>query len=225
METMLNQWLPPIVLGYLLGTIPTAYWLAKYVYRLNIFEHGSKNMGATNIFRVLGAAPFAFVLAIDIAKGYAGAALPRLLAIGPASPYVAMLVGGLAAIVGHTLSFWVGFRGGKGVATGLGVFLALAPRASLLAFGLFALLLWLTNYVSVGSCVSACALPVLLWLTKEGGDAHALMVGVAVVLALFIVVKHRANIQRLRRGEELPFFSRHGLGNKPKSARVRKARD
>lgn len=195
----------PLALGYLLGTIPTAYWLTRWVYRLDIFQLGSKNMGATNVYRVLGAGPFALVLSIDLAKGYLATVLPRLLVIGGPSPFLAMIAGGVGAVLGHTLSFWVGFRGGKGVATGLGVFLALAPSASILALGLFLVAVWLTDYVSVGSCLGAVALPIFLHLTREGGDAHFVLWVAAAIVAVFIIIKHRANIGRLSRGEELPF--------------------
>jgi glycerol-3-phosphate acyltransferase PlsY len=196
-----------VVCGYLLGSIPTAFWLAKYVYRINIFEHGSKNMGATNVFRVLGKGPGSFTLFIDILKGVVGTLLPSAFTAPHPAPFFLHLIAGAASIAGHSLSFWVGFKGGKGVATGLGVFLALAPRASLGALAVFLVTLALSRYVSLGSILASAALPVLIAVFREGGDWCGFLTVFAGVIAGFIIYKHKANIQRLLKGEELALTS------------------
>ncbi|RCK81817.1 MAG: Acyl-phosphate:glycerol-3-phosphate O-acyltransferase PlsY [Candidatus Ozemobacter sibiricus] len=192
------------LLGYLLGAIPTAYWLGLAIYRINIFEHGSRNMGATNVHRVLGKGPFAATLTCDILKGMLPVLLAPRLAPSPAMIVPLQLVAGVAAVIGHTLSFWVGFRGGKGVATGLGVFLGLAPKSSILAMVVFLAVLVTTRYVSLGSMLAAAALPAAIYFFQEGGPEWYLVFTVfAAVVAGFIIFKHRTNIRRLVRGEEL----------------------
>ncbi|NLI75426.1 MAG: glycerol-3-phosphate 1-O-acyltransferase PlsY [Candidatus Riflebacteria bacterium] len=207
---MPTSYLLAALLGYLCGSIPTAYWLGLAVYRVNIFELGSRNMGATNVHRVLGKVPFAITLALDILKGMVPVLLAPRLVTDPASLMPHCLTAGLAAVAGHTLSFWVKFRGGKGVATGLGVFLALAPKSSILAMGIFLVTLIATGFVSLGSMVAAVALPVMIFAFQEGGpDWHRPLALAAAAIAAFIVFKHRANIRRLLNGEEL------ALGTKP----------
>lgn len=195
---------PVALLGYLLGSIPTAYWFSLLVYRINIFEHGSKNMGATNVHRVLGSRPFALVLTLDILKGWAAVLMAGLFTSNPALLMPLKLIAGAAAVTGHTLSFWVRFRGGKGVATGLGVFLGLAPIASVAAMFTFLVVLIISGYVSLGSIVSAISLPIFIgWLREGGPDWSIPLASFAAVVAAFIVYKHKANIGRLLRGEEL----------------------
>jgi glycerol-3-phosphate acyltransferase PlsY len=196
-----------VLIGYFCGSIPTAYWLGLSVYRLNIFEHGSKNMGATNVYRVLGKAPFAFTLAIDVLKGMMAVIFTaKVLERSP----LALFVAGAAALAGHTLSFWVKFRGGKGVATGLGVFMAMAPRATLSALLVFMVVLLASKMVSLGSITAAAVLPALIYYFKEGGTEYCTFLTVfSAVVAIFIIFKHRANIVRIFKGQEL------ALGQKP----------
>ncbi|MFZ2959491.1 MAG: glycerol-3-phosphate 1-O-acyltransferase PlsY [Candidatus Ozemobacteraceae bacterium] len=202
-------WLPAILIGYFLGSIPTAYWFSLLVYRINIFEFGSKNMGATNVHRVLGALPFALVLSLDIAKGAAAVLLSQGLVGNPDLVIPVKLVAGAAAVAGHTLSFWVRFRGGKGVATGLGVFLAIAPVSSLAAMIVFIIVLLISGFVSLGSISGACSLPLFIFFFQEGGpDWWSSFMIFATITAIFITVKHRPNIVRLARGEELSLRSK-----------------
>jgi glycerol-3-phosphate acyltransferase PlsY len=190
-----------IVTGYLLGSIPSAYWLGLAVYRLNIFEHGSKNMGATNVFRVLGKVPFAITLALDVLKGMMAVIITAKLA--PTFPPGLFIAAG-AAICGHTLSFWVKFKGGKGVATGLGIFLALATKASISSLLVFIVTLIVSGMVSLGSILAAISLPVFIFIFKEGGPIYNVyLTGFAALVAIFIVYKHKANIHRIIKGEEL----------------------
>ncbi|MDN5279633.1 MAG: acyl phosphate:glycerol-3-phosphate acyltransferase [Clostridiales bacterium] len=190
-----------VIIGYLCGSIPTAYWLGLAFYRLNIFEHGSKNMGATNVYRVLGKTPFAFTLAIDVLKGMSAVIITaKILGRNP----LALFVAGAAALIGHTLSFWVKFRGGKGVASGLGVFMALAPRATLSALVIFMAALIISRMVSLGSILAAASLPFLIYYFQEGGPEYFQFLTVfSALVAFFIIFKHKANISRIIKGEEL----------------------
>ncbi|HEY9070075.1 MAG TPA: glycerol-3-phosphate 1-O-acyltransferase PlsY [Candidatus Ozemobacteraceae bacterium] len=195
--------------GYILGSIPSAYFLCRLVYGINIFEHGSRNMGATNVHRVLGTKPFAVTLLLDILKGFAAVLLSMRLFATPETFVPTGLVAGAAAIAGHTLSVWVRFRGGKGVATGLGVFLALAPKASIVAMLVFLTFLIASGFVSLGSIAAAGSLPFLIHEFNECGDAwRPWFVGFAAIVALFVIYKHKANIRRLWRGEENALASR-----------------
>lgn len=187
--------------GYLCGSFPTAYWLGLAVYRINIFEHGSCNMGATNVYRVLGKIPFAVTLIMDILKGMAAVLICA--GLFPTFPE-AVFIAGATALCGHTLSFWVRFKGGKGVATGLGVFLALATKASIASLLVFLVVLIISGMVSLGSIMAAVALPFFIYFFKELGPVYnPYLTAFAAIVAAFIVFKHKANIQRILKGEEL----------------------
>lgn len=188
-----------IVLAYLLGATPTSYLVSRLVYGIDLRQHGSGNLGATNVFRVLGWKAAVPVGLVDVAKGW----LPTTLfpAWDAAGATEWALAYGAAAIVGHVFSIYVKFRGGKGVATSAGVFIALAPWAVLAG-----LLVWLaavavTRIVSLGSLLAAAALPVAVHLTGEPAPTLWLAIG----LALFVFYAHRSNIGRLIRGEESRF--------------------
>ncbi len=195
------------LIGYLCGSIPTAYWLCLLVYRLNIFEHGSRNMGATNVFRVLGTLPFAFTLAIDVLKGMA--AVMICASLWPDLPGV-VFIAAAAALFGHSLSFWVKFRGGKGVATGLGVFIALAGKSALASLAVFMITLLLSRMVSLSSISAAALLPVFINRFGELGPVYnPYITGFAAIIAAFVIYKHKTNIQRIARGEEARLAWRH----------------
>ncbi|HOT27528.1 MAG TPA: glycerol-3-phosphate 1-O-acyltransferase PlsY [Candidatus Ozemobacteraceae bacterium] len=199
----------PFAAGYILGSIPSAWLLCRIFYGIDIFEHGSRNMGATNVHRVLGTKPFAITLILDILKGFAAVLLSISFFSVPETAVPTGLAAGAAAIAGHSLSVWVKFRGGKGVATGLGVFLALAPKASVTAMGIFLLVLVSSGFVSLGSIAAACALPFLILEFRECGEAWlSSFVVFSAIAALFIVFRHKANIVRLWNGEE------NGLGSR-----------
>lgn len=186
-----------IALSYLIGATPTSYWVGRAVHGLDLREHGSGNLGATNALRVLGWKSAVPVVVVDIAKGWGPAALFPALA-GVSFPW--SFAFGLAAIVGHMFSFWVGFKGGKGMATGAGAFLALAPTAVGAGFVIWLGITLATGYVSLGSIIVSAALPPLIVFTPHEGGMT--LVWLATVLAAFIIWKHRSNIGRLRRGEE-----------------------
>lgn len=189
------------ITGYLCGSLPTAYWLGLVVYRRNIFEHGSRNMGATNVYRVFGKVSFAVTLIIDILKGMAAVLICA--SLFPTTPET-VFVAGAAALCGHTLSIWVKFRGGKGVATGLGVFLALATKASIASLLVFLGTLIVSGMVSLSSITAASALPFFIYFFKELGPVYNIyLTAFAGVVAFFIIYKHKANIQRILKGEEL----------------------
>lgn len=192
-----------LALSYLIGATPTSYWVGRAAHGLDLREHGSGNLGATNALRVLGWKSAVPVVAVDIAKGWGPAALFPALA-GVSFPW--SFAFGLAAIVGHMFSFWVGFKGGKGMATGAGTFLALAPTAVGAGFVIWLGVTLATGYVSLASIIVSAALPPLIAFTPHEGGMT--LVWLATVLAVFIIWKHRSNIGRLRRGEENRFGRR-----------------
>lgn len=194
-----------LALSYLLGATPTSYWVGKVVHGIDLRERGSGNLGATNAFRVLGWKSAIPVIVVDIAKGFIPVWFFPSVAGGA---FAWTLAFGAAAVVGHMFSLWVGFRGGKGVATSAGVFLALAPWACLAAFGVWALVCLATRMVSAGSVAAAVTLPVLVAVLPHQGGVT--LVGFSVALAVFIVWAHRSNIQRILRGEEHRFGRKSG---------------
>lgn len=210
----------PLVLAlaasYLLGSIPAAY-IAGKSRGIDLRKHGSGNLGATNVMRVLGTKVGLAVFAFDVAKG----AIPVLFfprwvperAMPLHDPTVLAILCGAAAIFGHARPIYLKFgKGGKGVATAAGVFLALAPIQTLLALVVFAVVLLSSGYVSLGSLTSATLLPVLLAVTM---GAQSWPFAISVVVALFVFWTHRANIARLRRGEEHRFGKRGAPARRP----------
>jgi acyl phosphate:glycerol-3-phosphate acyltransferase len=183
--------------AYLVGAFPTSY-LAGRLRGIDLRRHGSGNLGATNTFRTLGWRAAAPVVVVDVAKGWAPAALFPVWA-GAGAGWA--LVYGATAIVGHVFSVFVGFRGGKGVATSGGVFLALAPWAVLIGFVVWGVTVVLTRIVSVGSLAAAVVLPLAVFAT----NAPRPVLWLSVVLSIFVIYAHRANIRRLARGEENRF--------------------
>ncbi|MGI8428815.1 MAG: glycerol-3-phosphate 1-O-acyltransferase PlsY [Solirubrobacteraceae bacterium] len=201
------------VLAYFLGSIPSAYLAGKWFRGIDLREHGSGSLGATNALRVLGWKIGVPVLALDIAKGAIPVALfARWFDVGPHAipPDWYAIVCGVCAIVGHVRPIFLLWRGGgKGVATAAGVFLGLAPLPTLIAIVVFAMVLMVSGFVSLGSLTAAIALPIgVLW--RYGSQSPRFWL--SVVIALFVFWTHRANIGRLRRGEE------HGFGRKQKKA-------
>ena len=191
--------------AYLLGATPTAYLAGRLARGIDLREHGSRNLGATNVYRVLGwrwAIPVALV---DIAKGAVPVALFARWA--GMDPWGAVALG-IAAVLGHVFSPYMGFRGGKGVATALGMFLALAPLAVAIALPVWGGILWLTGYVSLSSVIAAASFPVWVRLSQPAAlPAFWASVG----LAALIVFSHRANLRRLMAGTENRFRTRKGL--------------
>ena len=192
-----------ILAAYLIGAFPTSYVVGR-LRGIDLKVHGSGNLGATNTFRVLGWRAAVPVFVIDLLKGWFPTAFFPVWD-GLAEPNWAFAYGA-AAIIGHVFSIYVKFKGGKGVATGAGVFLALSPVAVAIGLILWAVLVYLTRIVSLASLISACTVPVVILLT-EGATTVFL---VSVAFASFILVAHRTNIKRMLRGEEHGFRKRPG---------------
>lgn len=194
-----------LVAAYALGATPTAYLAGRLARGIDLRVHGSRNLGATNVYRVLGWGWAIPVALVDIAKGAIPVAIFAPLAGGGAWGAVAM---GIAAVLGHIFSPYVAFKGGKGVATAAGMFLALAPVAVAIALPMWGACLWGTGYVSLSSIITAGGFPVLVYLTRPGEPATLIA---SVALAALIIFSHRANIRRLMAGTENRFRTRKDL--------------
>ena len=189
------------ILGsYLLGATPTSYIAGKLGHGIDLREHGSKNLGATNVYRILGWKYAIPVALIDIAKG----SIPVLLAPSAPYPWLPRAAGG-AAVLGHMFSPYVSFKGGKGVATAAGMFLALAPLAVLIAIVVWVACLWLTGYVSLSSIIGVLSVPLTVALLQPG-ESYVFWASVALVV--LIIFAHRRNIARLIAGTENRFKTR-----------------
>ncbi len=217
------------VAAYLLGSIPTGYLVAK-AKGIDIRKTGSGNIGATNAMRVLGKPAGIFVLLVDAAKGFGACFLAALIytcyfyqfnglhpttdAMPFPSPKIAnyfILIAGIFAVLGHNYTCWLKFKGGKGIATTAGVYLALAPIALGIAFAIFILALLTTRYVSVSSILAAIALPAAVWILQP----HNLFLGiVTTALGALAIYKHKSNIQRLMQGTENRLGKKSGGGDK-----------
>lgn len=183
------------VLGYLIGSIPNGLLIGKKLYNIDLRQFGSKNIGATNAFRTLGLWPALWVFLTDAAKGVIAVYLSSFLVGTP----IALLVGGIAAIVGHNWSIFLNFTGGRGVATGLGVIAVLVPQITAIIFLIWAIIVYITRYVSLASIVAAVLVPIFMWFFGE--KIEFLYFGI--LAALFVVGRHKPNIERLLKGTEL----------------------
>jgi glycerol-3-phosphate acyltransferase PlsY len=202
--------LPWLLVSYLLGAMPTSYLAGRLFRGIDLRQHGSRNLGATNLYRVLGWRYAVPVGLIDAAKG-----LIPVLVFAPrvTSSELFALVCGLTAVLGHVFSVFVGFKGGKGVATAAGVMLGLAPVALGVAAAVWASLVFLTGYVSVGSIAAAAVFPLAVFLIDRPARAEMLWLDVAVAAA--IIWLHRGNIQRLLKGTENRFGRRAAAAPRP----------
>jgi len=191
----------PIVLagalGFLLGSIPFSWILGRLLGGVDIRSVGSGNVGATNVARALGFSAGGAALLLDAAKGAAAAILGQALDPAVTGAPGSLAAGGMA-VLGHNFTPFLGFRGGKGVATGAGVFAILAPNAVLASVVVFAVAVGWSRIVSLGSLLAAVALPVAAWLTGSPRGAVAL----ALLVAILVIARHRENLSRLARGEE-----------------------
>jgi acyl phosphate:glycerol-3-phosphate acyltransferase len=191
------------VLAYLLGSIPSAVWIGKRFHNIDVREHGSGNAGTSNVIRVLGWKTGIPVLIVDLAKGWLAAMLPvffHLAGQGSALLTNLQIAAGIIAIVGHIFPVFAGFRGGKGVASIFGVFLALQPLLTVYCTGIFLVILFVTGIVSVSSMGAGIAFPILLFLLFD--TPSVLFRIFAVIVAIALLVTHRKNIARLLKGEE-----------------------
>lgn len=204
--------LAALAIGYLCGSLPWGLWLGRWLRGVDVRTLGSRNLGATNVYRTLGPAIGVPVLLLDIAKG----ALPTWLVPGlpmtagfPGGSEWCRLAVGLAAVLGHLFTLFAGFKGGKGVATTAGVLLALSPVAFVVFATVFLLAVAVTRYISLGSMLGSLAFAAALGVTTPGG-VRSPTFGFGVAVALLVIVRHRENIVRLARGEERRFSFRGG---------------
>ena len=183
-----------LVLGYLLGSIPSSWLAGRWLKGIDLRELGSGSTGATNVLRQVGKGPALVVFLIDVGKGAAAVLIARALGLGD---WIQVLAG-LTALAGHIWPVWLGFKGGKAVATGLGLFLGLAWPVGLASFGVFLAVFSLSRYVSLASVLAAISLPLLM---AAGTSSNANLV-VALVAMLLVLWRHRSNIKRLINGTE-----------------------
>lgn len=188
-----------LIISYLIGSIPFGLVVSK-VFKIDIREYGSGNIGATNVLRTLGAVPATVVLLLDLLKGTFAVYLALFILNDP----FWMMAAGLVAVLGHTFSIFLGFRGGRGVATGLGVLLGITPDLFIITFLLGILIIGITRYVSVGSITGAIILPILMF-TFHKPSIYAFA---SLLIAILIVIKHIPNIKKLINGTE------HKIGEK-----------
>ena len=192
-----------IILAYLLGSIPSAVWIGKLFHNIDVREHGSGNAGTTNTIRVLGWATGIPVLLFDIVKGWLAAMLPVFFHIadhGSALLTNLQIIAGIIAIIGHIFPLFAGFRGGKGVATVFGVFLALQPLLTICCMGVFLVVLLITGIVSISSMIAGISFPAFLFLFFN--TPSVLFKIFSIIICIALVVTHRKNLGRIRRGEE-----------------------
>jgi glycerol-3-phosphate acyltransferase PlsY len=193
-----------ILLGYLIGSIPTAVWVGKAFHGIDIREHGSKNAGATNTFRVLGKRSGWFVLIVDVSKGILAACLPHFFSYlleGYKDEFLILqLCGSFSAVFGHVFPIFAQFRGGKGVATSLGIVIGINPYAALVCLAIFLIVFLSSRYVSLGAIISALCFPFVSYFMIQE-DAR-IMIVFTVVLGAMVIMAHRKNIDRLWKGEE-----------------------
>ncbi len=181
--------------GYLLGSVPTGLILSKLFSKVDPRKVGSKNIGATNIFRTAGKSLGILTLAGDLLKG----AIPVVIAIQWGESNLWIAVSGLSAFLGHIFPIFLGFRGGKGVATALGVYLAISPVAVLIEFLAFAGVVWKWRFISLGSIVCATTIPILIAFFRSDSQAYFI---ISVIIAALILYRHQPNISRLLQGTE-----------------------
>lgn len=188
-----------VLLAYVIGSIPNGLLVGKLMRGVDIRQFGSKNIGATNAYRVLGPWPAFWVFLTDALKGVAGVMLGEYLIGNPTG----MILGGVLAMAGHNWSLFLGFKGGRGVATGLGVIAVLSPLVTAIVFAVWAAIVYFTRYVSLASIIAAMLTPVFMRLLGE--SLEIILFGI--VAAFFVIIRHKPNIERLMKGEELKIKS------------------
>lgn len=189
------------IVAYLLGSIPNGLVFGKLIWQVDLRKHGSHNIGATNAWRTLGKGPGFLIFLLDFFKGFISVWLGSVLAGTP----MAMVLAGICAIIGHSCSVFLKFKGGKGVATGLGVIVMLMPLPALIVFAVWLLIVKISGYVSLGSIIAAALVPILAWL--QGYAMEYTVFGL--LAAAFVIVRHKANIIRLLNGSESKIKAGH----------------
>ena len=192
---MINMFL---VLAYLIGALPSSVWIGMKFYDTDVREHGSGNAGATNTFRVLGKRAGIIVLILDILKAWIAVSLLSVLAGNESIEFQLTL--GLVAVLGHIFPIYIGFRGGKGIASLLGVIISIHPMAALISIGVFLLTLLISRFISLSSMFAACAFPVLIvYYFNESNNSLIIF---SVMVAVLVIFTHKKNIERLFKNEE-----------------------
>ncbi len=193
-----------VFFSYLLGSIPFGLLITRVVTGTDIRKQGSQNIGATNVFRVVGKKWGILVLLLDALKGYLAVKIPLLFLSDPGMPYPLLL--GVSAILGHSFPVWLHFKGGKGVATSLGVFLALALFPTLATFAFWAAVFTITHIISIASLAAALFFPIAVFLLGHAQAGFYWLFGLSLVLPFFIFYTHRANLARILKKEEKRLF-------------------
>ncbi|MBQ6297475.1 MAG: glycerol-3-phosphate 1-O-acyltransferase PlsY [Selenomonadaceae bacterium] len=191
------NWAELIIASYLIGSIPMGLIFGKLIWKKDLRRFGSRNIGATNAWRILGRKAGLLVFIFDFLKGQLGVMLGACLFASPG----AMVLGGLFAMLGHMFPIFLFFRGGKGVATGLGVIAALMPKITAIVFVVWLVLFLITRYVSVASIIAAVLTPILAVIYNE----PVIYFLFALIAAVIIVFRHKDNIKRLKAGNENKF--------------------
>ncbi len=180
--------------SYLVGSIPSGLILGKAIWNIDLRQYGSHNIGATNAWRTIGKQAGVLIFLCDLLKGVFGVWLGDTLSGTP----ISLVLGGIFAIIGHSWSFFLRFKGGKGVATGLGVILSLMTVPAIIIFAIWFAIVKITGYVSLGSIIGAALVPVFAWLFGE----PCATIGFGCLAAAFVIFRHKENIQRLLAGTE-----------------------
>ena len=194
-----------VLMAYLIGSIPTGYLVAKRIRGIDIREHGSGNVGATNVFRVVGKSWGIAVLVIDMFKGW----FPTAILASTSNAYpelnlpIKQFLFAAAAIAGHTWTPWLKLKGGKGVATSCGALFGIFPFATILTLLVWTSVFLIWRYVSLASIIAASSFPLFLLIFYRDLDSFATVFFIGVVLAALLIYNHKSNIERLRRGQEL----------------------
>lgn len=183
-----------VILSYLIGSIPSGLILGKSIWGIDLREYGSHNIGATNAWRTIGRAAGFMIFICDFLKGAIGVFLGEIFSGEP----ICLVLGGIAAIVGHSWSFFLKFKGGKGVATGLGVIAMLMPLPTIFIFAVWFAIVFFTRYVSLGSIVAAGCVPLFAWIF----DQPSPYIFFGALAGLFVIYRHKENIGRLLSGTE-----------------------
>ena len=188
-----------IIIAYLLGSIPSAVWIGKKYYGIDIREYGSKNAGTTNMLRVLGRRAALPVFGLDFLKGFVAVTIIDLM------KYILRFIAVFAAVVGHIFPIFANFRGGKGVATLVGAIMGVNAPLVLLCFGVWFLVLMVTHYVSLASMVAGCSFPIFTLISPKVNHLVPFVV-FSFIIAILLIYTHRKNIERLKAGTESKIY-------------------
>ena len=194
-----------LILSYLTGSFPSAVWVGRTFYNKDVREYGSGNAGATNTFRILGKGAGIPVLLMDVLKGWASVNYIYFLSSFPSTPsafFELQLAFGIAAVIGHLFPIYTGFRGGKGIATLLGLLVGLNPIAAISSIVVFIIVFLISKYVSLGSILASVAFPVVVFFILDKENVNSSLELFSIFVPILTLITHQKNIERLIRGEE-----------------------